>query len=332
MKLSIGIIGLPNVGKSTLFKILTHQEVNIANYPFATIDPNIGVVEVPDERVDILASISKSLKKIYAVVEFYDIAGLVKGAYEGEGLGNQFLSHIRNVEALVHVVRCFHQDNIIHIEGTVDPWRDIEIIEMELIFKDLETIERKIEKLKSDVRSGDKQTKTNLEILEKAKKILEEGKLLYSLREEKVIKELQLLTSKPQIFLLNGEKEDISEELLEKIKENFGFRYLFFNLKNNLSLSPLIKLSYEILDLISFFTTGEDETRAWTIKKGTKAPQAAGTIHSDFERGFIRAEVINWEKLIEAGGWNNAKQKGWIKLEGKEYIVKDGDVLLIRHN
>jgi ribosome-binding ATPase YchF (GTP1/OBG family) len=332
MKLSIGIIGLPNVGKSTLFQMLTKQEVNIANYPFATIDPNVGIVEVPDSRIDALAKVSQSQKKIYAAIEFYDIAGLVRGAYKGEGLGNQFLSHIRNVEALVQIVRCFPQNDIVHIEGSVDPLRDIEIIEMELIFKDLETVSKRMEKLISEVRGGSKQAKIDLEVLEKAKKILEEGKLLYPLKEEKIIKELQLLTAKPQILLFNGKKEYVDEKILEKINRDFGFKFLFFDLKNSNNLSPLIQLSYEILDLISFFTTGEDETRAWTIKKGTKAPEAAGVIHSDFEKGFIRAEVINWEKLIEAQGWNNAKQKGWIRLEGKEYIVKDGDVLLIRHN
>jgi len=331
MKLAVGIIGLPNVGKSTLFKILTKKEVNIANYPFATIDPNVGVVEVPDKRVDTLAKISNSKKKIYATVEFYDIAGLVKGAYNGEGLGNQFLAQIRNVQALVHVVRFFSQSEIVHVEGNINPLRDIEIIEMELIFKDLETIEKKIKKLEIEAKSGNKQAKADLDVLKKAKESLEKGELIFSLKDEKIIQELQLLTSKYQIFLFNGKEEEVEGQVLEEIKKKFNFKYLFFDLKNTDDLTALIKLAYEVLDLISFFTTGEDETRAWTIKKGTRAKEAAGVIHSDFEKNFIKAEVINYEKLITVGGWNEAKKKGLIRLEGKDYLMEDGDVVFFRH-
>ncbi len=330
MKLEIGIVGLPNVGKSTLFKIITSQEVTIANYPFATIDPNVGVVAVPDERVDKLADMSKSKKRIPAVVEFYDIAGLVRGAYKGEGLGNQFLSHIRNVHVIVHIVRCFENNDIVHVEGNVDPIRDIDTIESELIFKDLDTIEKRLSKLEADVRSGDKQAKIDLEILKKAKEMLGKGELLTAIADEKIVKELQLLTSKQQIFLLNGKAEDVREDVKEKIR-GMRFEFLIADLSDEESLPNLIKAAYFTLNLISFFTTGEDETRAWTIERGMKAPQAAGVIHTDFENKFIRAEVVNWEKLLQAGGWSQAKQKGWLRLEGKDYVVEDGDVMVIRH-
>lgn len=330
MKLSVGIVGLPNVGKSTLFKLLTKQEVNIANYPFATIDPNVGVVAVKDERLDKLSLMSNSLKTIPAFVEFYDIAGLVKGAYKGEGLGNQFLSHIRNVEVIVHVVRCFREKTIVHIEGEVNPVRDIETIELELIFKDLETVEKRIKKMEGEAKSGDKKAKVNLEILRKAKALLEEGQLLVSLQEEGIIKELQLLSAKPQIILLNGEEEDVEERIREKIGK-LGFEYIIINLNTAEDLDELIKMAYIKLGLISFFTTGEDETRAWTIKRGTKVRDAAGVIHSDFQEKFIKAEVISTEKLLEAGSWASAKRQGWIRLEGKDYLVQDGDVLVIKH-
>jgi len=335
MKLSIGIVGLPNVGKSTLFKALTKNEVHIANYPFATIDPNIGVVSVPDERLDKLASISQSKKIVPAVVEFYDIAGLVKGAHKGEGLGNQFLSHIKEVEAIVQVVRCFQKFDIIHVEEKINPSRDIETINTELILKDLEIIERRLEKLDSEARAGDKKKIKDKEIIENIKSKLNKGELLTNLSEEikslPVVKELNLLTVKKQIYLLNGKEKDVSEELKNKIK-GLGADYLITDLSQENNVNALIKRAYEILGLISFFTTGEDETRAWTIKKGLKAPQAAGTIHTDFENKFIRAEVINWQKLLAAGGWNEAKQKGWVRTEGKEYEVQDGDVLIIRHS
>ncbi|MEK7553274.1 MAG: redox-regulated ATPase YchF [Patescibacteria group bacterium] len=334
MKLSIGIVGLPNVGKSTLFKILTKQEVNIANYPFATIDPNVGVVAVPDERLQKLAEISKSKKIVPAVVEFYDIAGLVKGANKGEGLGNQFLSHIREVDAIVGVIRVFENAEIIHVEEKVDPLRDLEIINMELILKDLETVEKRLAKLDGEARSGDKQKQKDFEIVKKIKEILEDNRLANAAEEEilseAVIGEMNLLTSKKQIYLLNGKESDVSEELKNKIKE-LRADYLIMDLAAENNVNELIKKAYDILGLMGFFTTGEDETRAWTIKKGAKAPQAAGEIHTDFEKKFIRAEVVNCDKLLEAGNWTQAKQKGWLRLEGKDYIVQDGDVMVIRH-
>ena len=341
MKLSIGIVGLPNVGKSTLFKILTKQEVNIANYPFATIDPNVGVVAVPDERLEKLAKLSDSKKIVPAIVEFYDIAGLVKGANKGEGLGNQFLSHIREVNAIVEVVRVFENNEIIHVEEKIDPLRDLEIINTELILKDLETVEKRLSKLEGEARSGDKQKIKDLEVIKKIKDGLDKNILVINLREsppadmqdilsQPILKELNLLTSKPQIYLLNGNESDVSDELRNKIK-SLNADYLVVNLTSSDNINKLIKKAYEILGLISFFTTGEDETRAWTVKIGSKAPEAAGAIHSDFEKKFIRAEVINWQKLLEAGAWNSAKQKGWLRLEGKEYDVQDGDVIVVRH-
>ena len=334
MQLKIGIVGLPNVGKSTLFKILTKQEVNIANYPFATIDPNVGVVAVPDERLQKLAEMSKSKKIIPAVVEFYDIAGLVKGANKGEGLGNKFLSHIRDVDAVVEVIRVFENSEIIHVEENINPLRDLEIINMELILKDLETVEKRMAKLDGEARSGDKQKNKDLEIVKKIKTTLENNQLANSAEEvilnEEVIKEMNLLTAKKQIYLLNGKESDVSEELKNKIKE-LRADYLIMDLASENNVNELIKKAYDILGLISFFTTGEDETRAWTIKKESKAPQAAGEIHSDFEKKFIRAEVINSDKLLEVGGWNQAKQKGWLRLEGKDYVAQEGDVMVIRH-
>jgi len=357
MKLSIGIVGLPNVGKSLLFKTLTNQEINVANYPFATIDPNVGVVAVPDERLDKLTKLSKSKKTIPAVVEFYDIAGLVRDAYKGEGLGNQFLSHIRDVAAIVEVVRCFESAEIIHVEEKVNPIRDLETINAELIFKDLDGVEKRLAKLEGEARSGDKQKAKDFEILKKIREELNKGNLLFNLlkrgstqietrinsdknqsisefdpRVSELAKEMNLLAAKPQIYLLNGAPEDVSEELKKRIK-SLGADYLIINLAeaDSESINKLIQKAYEILDLISFLTTGEDETRAWTIRRGAKAPEAAGEIHTDFENKFIRAETINWKKLIEAGSWTAAKQKGWLRLEGKDYVVQDGDVLEIRH-
>ncbi len=302
-RVSVGIVGLPNVGKSTLFQALTKKQVNIANYPFCTIDPNVGVVEVPDARLAKLASISRSKKIIPAVVEFVDIAGLVRGASKGEGLGNQFLAHIREVAAIAQVVRGFQDADIIHVEKTVDPLRDIDTINTELELKDLETTE-------------------------KGSKILDS----------------QLLSRKPVIYLLNADPKEISQELLQKIKGPV----VVANLRDELEMQSLsekeredlgfvshvpelITKAYEILNLITFFTTGPDETRAWTLKKGGTAPQAGGVIHSDFEKNFIKAEVIQWKKLLEAGGWNEAAQKGWLRTEGKEYVVQDGDVIEIKH-
>lgn len=344
MKLSIGIVGLPNVGKSTLFKMLTKQNITIANYPFATIDPNVGVVAVPDLRLQKLAKMSSSKKVIPAVVEFYDIAGLVKGANQGEGLGNQFLSHIRDVSAIVQVVRCFPADEIVHIEEGVDPIRDIEIINTELMLKDLETIEKRLGKLEGDLpamlrnarqagaRTGNKQKIKDLEIVKNTRELLNTSTSINGsgLEDEPIMREMSLLSAKPQLYLLNGKEADVSDALKNKIKEPGG-EYIVADLAAEADISFLIQKAYEILGLISFLTTGEDETRAWTIYRDTKAPQAAGVIHTDFEKKFIRAEVINWEKLLEAGSWQNAKQKGWLRLEGKEYEIQDGDVLEIRH-
>ena len=340
MKLSIGIVGLPNVGKSTLFKILTNQEITIANYPFATIDPNVGVVVVPDERVEKLTKLSASKKTVPAVVEFYDIAGLVKGANQGEGLGNQFLANIRNVQAILHLVRCFGQGDIIHVEGGVDPIRDIDIIEMELVFKDLETVTKRLHSLEAEARGGDKTANKNLTVLNEVRKRLESGNLASEFKGEPVVKELQLLTAKPQLFLLNGKSEEASEELKKKIA-GMGFDFIISDLNSVVLIPDLILEAYKILNLMSFFTTGEDETRAWTIERGSKAAAGGmGVIHTDFENKFIRAEVISTDKLLEVlsirlaqdklmlGGM---KQKGWLRLEGKDYVVQDGDVMVIRH-
>jgi ribosome-binding ATPase YchF (GTP1/OBG family) len=325
MNLKIGIVGLPNVGKSTLFKILTKQDITIANYPFATIDPNVGIVSVPDERVEKLAALSKSAKKIPAVVEFYDIAGLVKGANKGEGLGNQFLSHIRETQAIVIVLRVFQNPDIIHVENSVDPVRDLDIILTELILKDLEAVEKRFVKAEAEARTGKKEAVAERDELGKIKKTLEEGKPA-----DRTIGDLNLLTAKRRIFLLNGEAADVSEELKKKIAE-LGGEAVVMDLATAESVPELIKRAYSVLGLISFFTTGEDETRAWTIESGTLAPQASGVIHTDFEKKFIRLEVVACDKLLEAGGWTAAKQKGWVRVEGKEYEVKDGDVIVVRH-
>jgi len=333
MKLSIGIVGLPNVGKSTLFRFLTKQEINIANYPFATIDPNVGIVAVPDERLDKLARLAEAKKITPAVVEFYDIAGLVKGAHEGEGLGNQFLAHIREVKAIVQVIRVFPGSEIIHVEGEADPLRDLEIVNTELTLKDLDTVQRRIENVEGKTRTGDKEAIMELGILEKLRRILDERVLASNLGElarEPAIKQLTLLTDKPQIYLLNGREEDVPPGLIEKIK-SLGGDYLILDLATENNLDALIRLAYEVLGLITFFTFGEDETRAWQIPQGVTVRQAAGTIHTDFEERFIKADVIGWEKLLEAGGWSEAKQKGWMRLEGKDYIVQDGDVLEVKH-
>lgn len=330
MKLSIGIVGLPNVGKSTLFNLLTKQNVLAANYPFATIDPNVGIVPVPDSRLDKLAEMSKSKKKVPAVVEFYDIAGIVKGANKGEGLGNQFLSHIRDTQAITVVLRVFQDPGVVHVENSVDPIRDLEIVNAELILKDLDTVEKRLSKLEAEARSGDKKAIKNLEVLKAVQKALGEGKLALPWREEEIVKDLQLLTAKRQLYLLNGDASDVSDELKAKIAD-MGGDYVVMNLATAENLNILIEKAYEVLDLMSFLTTGEEETRAWTIRRGAKAPEAAGTIHTDFESKFIRAEVINFQKLLEAGSWAGAKQKGWLRLEGKEYVMQDGDVIVVRH-
>lgn len=341
MKLSIGIVGLPNVGKSTLFNILTKQQVNAANYPFATIDPNVGIVPVPDSRIDALAEISKSGKKIPAVVEFYDIAGLVKGASKGEGLGNQFLTHIRETQAICMVLRAFPSSDIIHVEGSVDPSRDLEIVETELALKDLEVVEKRLQAISRDARSGAKEAVEEKEILEKLYALLEQGEFLSRSPEtmslirankgyNEYVTRLNLLTAKPQIFLLNGNEADVSEGLKLKIKETGG-EYLVIDLDNVLEAPELITKAYEVLGLMSFFTTGEDETRAWTIERGTKAPQAAGVIHTDFEEKFIRAEVVSYDDFVLCGGWSNAREKGKLRVEGKEYVMKEGDIIVVRH-
>ena len=282
-KLSIGIVGLPNVGKSTLFQKLTGIDVTIANYPFATIDPNVGIVPVPDERLEKLAVLSKSEKKIPAIIEFYDIAGLVKGASTGAGLGNQFLSHIREVSAIVEVVRCFPDPSVIHVEGTVGPVRDIETIELELLIKD------------ENAKDGSAK-----------------------------------LTDKPIMYVLNGKEEDISPDLIQFLEEKKR-PYVRLDLSGDVSFGDLVRLAYKTLILVSFFTTGPKETRAWTIRRGSTAPQAAGEIHTDFEQKFIRAEVVDCKTLLAAGGWQETKRLGKMRLEGKEYLVQDGDVLIIRH-
>jgi ribosome-binding ATPase YchF (GTP1/OBG family) len=330
MKLSIGIVGLPNVGKSTLFKKLTSQDILVANYPFATIDPNVGIVPVPDARLDKLSEMSQSKKKVPAIVEFYDIAGLVKGANQGEGLGNKFLSHIRDTQAIALVLRVFKSDEIIHVENSVDAERDMEIILTELALKDLDTVEKRLGKLEGEARTGDKHSIHNFEILKQIKEKLVAGLSIEEFAKEDISKELNLLSAKKKIFLLNGTPEDVPAGLLEKLQTR-GAGSIVVDLSGEPDLADLIRKSYEILHLESFFTTGEDETRAWTIPVGAKAPEAAGAIHTDFEHKFIRAEVVAYDKFVEAGGWSQAKQKGWLRLEGKDYTVKDGDIMVIRH-
>jgi hypothetical protein len=364
--MKLGIVGLPNVGKSTLFNSLTKAGAESANYPFCTIDPNVGVVAVPDERLKLLGDLYHSKKVTPAVIEFVDIAGLVKGASKGEGLGNQFLSNIREVDAIVHVVRCFEDSNVVHVDGNVNPLRDIETINLELIFSDLEILERRIAKVAKGARMDKDQAK-ELAMLERVKERLEDGKLAIGFEtededEEEYFKNLNLLTAKPVIYAANVGEEDLANDgadnagvqavreyaketgsevfaICAQIEEEISElddeeRQMFLDdlgLKES-GLEKLIRASYHLLGLMSFLTSGEDETRAWTIKQGTKAPQAAGKIHTDFERGFIKAEVVNYKDLLENGSLAAAREKGLVRMEGKEYVVQDGDVILFRFN
>ncbi|MFH1956244.1 MAG: redox-regulated ATPase YchF [Patescibacteria group bacterium] len=343
MSLSIGIVGLPNVGKSTLFKALTKKQVDIENYPFCTINPNVGVVQVPDERLQKLSDFSHSKKIVPAAIEFVDIAGLVKGAAEGEGLGNKFLSHIREVDAICEVVRIFENSRIAHVHNKIDPENDIGVIEAELILADLETVNKRMQSLEKEVRSLDKEAIKKMEIVKKIKAGLEAGKtaLNSGLNEEEIllVKDLHLLTFKPILYVYNSSdfKENISEDLKNKnyvvldIKTEEDLMEMNEEEKNELgvksSLDKLIIEAYKLLSLITFLTTGEDETRAWTIKKGSSAPEAGAAIHTDFKEKFIRADVINWQDLLNIGSYASAREKGLIRTEGKEYIVKDGDVI-----
>ena len=350
MSLSVGIVGLPNVGKSTLFKALTKKQVDTANYPFCTIDPNVGVVAVPDERLAKLAKVSDSIKIVPTAIEFVDIAGLVAGAHKGEGLGNKFLANIRNTDAIVQVLRDFTDKNVTHVQGRVDPEADKETINLELIFADLQTVDNRFGKNEKLAKGDNKEAKTLQPILEKLKTGLEAGRLAIEVitdEEEKLlIKDLNLLTLKPMIYVLNvdesyfslgakpandylpisakieAEIADLNPEEAEKFLKELGLNFS--------GLDKLIKKSYNTLNLITFFTSGQEETKAWTVKKGSKAPSAAGVIHTDFEKGFIRAEVINWLDFVDNQGEVKAKEKGLIRLEGKDYVIQDGDVCHFR--
>ena len=365
--MKLGIVGLPNVGKSTLFNSLTKAGAESANYPFCTIDPNVGVVTVPDERLNVLGEMYHTKKIIPAAIEFVDIAGLVKGASKGEGLGNQFLANIREVDAIVHVVRCFENSNIVHVDGSINPLRDIETINLELIFSDLEILERRISKVPKVARN-DKSAAKELGLLNKVKAHLEDGKLAQTFEEvddeeeQAWLESYNLLTYKPVIYAANVSEDDLADdaannegvqavreyakgeqsevfvvcaEIEAEISElDVDEKKMFLEdlgLKES-GLEKLIKASYKLLGLISYLTAGEPEVRAWTITEGTKAPQAAGKIHSDFERGFIRAEVVSYDDLIACGSHTAAKEKGLIRLEGKDYVVKDGDIMLFRFN
>jgi len=347
MPLSIGIVGLPNVGKSSLFNLLTQKGVEAANYPFCTIDPNVGVVKVPDHRLNELARISKPAKVINTTIEFVDIAGLVAGAHKGEGLGNKFLANIRECDAICEVVRDFKDSNVIHVNGKVDPVGDKETINLELIFADLATIEKRLDKTRREAKSGSKELKAELVVLERLFKGLGDGlaarDLVFTDEEMVFVKTLNLLTIKPIIYLLNVDenhdggdffgvkdpviKVDVKvEEEIAALPAEEQSEYIFELGLVESGLDKLIRIAYSTLGLDTFFTTGADETRAWTIKRGSKAPEAAGEIHTDFIKGFVRAEVIAWDKFVECGGEAKAKELGLMRIEGKEYIVKDGDV------
>ena len=364
--MKLGIFGLPNVGKSTLFNSLTKAGAESANYPFCTIDPNVGVVTVPDERLKLLGDFYHSKKVTPAVIEFVDIAGLVKGASKGEGLGNQFLANIREVDAIVHVVRCFEDPNVIHVDGSIDPIRDIETINLELVFSDLEILERRIAKVTKTARM-DKEAAKELDFLQKIKAHLEDGKLAITMEletedEEAWMGTYNLLTWKPVIYAANVAEDELADDGASNphvkavkdyaVQQNSEVFVICAGIEEEISelddderkmfledlgltesgLEKLVRASYRLLGLMSFLTSGEDETRAWTIKIGTKAPQAAGKIHTDFERGFIKAEVVNYQDLLDCGSYAGAREKGLVRMEGKEYVVQDGDVILFRFN
>ena len=364
--MKLGIVGLPNVGKSTLFNSLTKAGAESANYPFCTIDPNVGVVTVPDERLNVLGEMYNTKKIVPAVIEFVDIAGLVKGASKGEGLGNQFLANIREVDAIVHVVRCFEDSNIVHVDGSINPLRDIETINLELIFSDLEILERRIAKT-TKVARNDKEAAKELELLNRIKAHLEDNRLAKSFEaesdeEQELIDSYNLLTAKQVIFAANVCEDDLADDGAQNAgvqavreyaaQEGFEVFVVCAQIEQEIAelddeekkmfledlglsesgLEKLIKASYSLLGLISYLTAGEPEVRAWTIKKGTKAPQAAGKIHSDFERGFIRAEIVSYDDLIACGTHAAAREKGLVRLEGKDYVVQDGDIIVFRFN